>query len=447
MRTQQQIPSLRKYRALAANLPSMQKAFILLLTSCLTLIVNAQVDIKSYVEENCTQVRTIEPDSTDYSDLESVGDAIGNSRIVMLGEQDHGDAPTFLAKTRLIRYLHEKKGFNVIAFESDFFALNNGWDNLNKSEDDIYNFLRKNVTGVWSYCDGCQFLLKKLIPQSFLSKNPITITGVDNQMALTYSNKNLTHQLDSVLRSLNLLVTKDNSYTTIVLPIIDSLTKFLFRPKNIGFYDNAVAQLILIKSQMNTNSGNNSFWHLVIENLIHLALEFKYLPSDIDKGRNERDIQMANNLKWLCSVKYPNEKIIVWAQNFHVSKYSGHYSKKVFNDLISMGTVFTQDTAYTNKTYIIGFTSFTGETGIIGTKPYAVETPSKNSFENWIKESYSYAFTDFKKFNLLNSFRETEFKMNGSVVDVLHKKYTAEWTRIFDGVFYIKNMYPCKVAK
>ena len=103
---------------LSTNPPSMQKLFLLVIAFCCTLINYAQVDIKTYVAENTVQVKTIEPDATDYTDLASVGNAIGNAGIVMLGEQDHGDGATFLAKTRLIRYLHEKKGFNVIAFES-----------------------------------------------------------------------------------------------------------------------------------------------------------------------------------------------------------------------------------------------------------------------------------------------------------------------------------------
>ena len=88
---------------------------------CHSCLVFSQNKLKEFVQSNTMPVLAISPDSTDFSDLEGIGDAIGNSRIVMLGEQDHGDAPSFLAKTRLIQFLHEKKGFNVIAFESDFF--------------------------------------------------------------------------------------------------------------------------------------------------------------------------------------------------------------------------------------------------------------------------------------------------------------------------------------
>lgn len=425
----------------------MSRIFLLFIASCCTVIAHAQQDIKTYVTENTAQVNSIDPDDTAYADLDALGNAVGDAKIVMLGEQDHGDGASFVAKTRLIKYLHEKKGFNVVAFESDFFALNRGWDNVNKTEEDIYKFLKANITGVWSYCDACQYLFKKLVPQSFLTNRPLQITGIDNQLAMTYSNKNLTHQLDSVCSSLQLPVTKENNYRTDILPAIDSMTKFLFRPKTAAFFDKTVEQLSLIKSQLEGNAAAGSFWKLVIENLIHMTLEFKYLPADMDKGRNERDVQMAHNLKWLSGVKYPNEKIVVWAQNFHVSKYSGHYPGRIFNRLVSMGTELTKDPDIDRKTYVIGFTSSSGETGLPGGKPYGVETPPKNSFEKWINEAYSYAFTDFTKFNASNSASAPDFTMNGSVVEVLHKKYRASWTRIFDGVFYIKQMYPCKPAK
>ena len=62
-------------------------------------------------------VRSISISENDVSDLEALGRDIGDARIVLLGEQTHGDGATFEAKARVVRYLHEHKGFDVLAFE------------------------------------------------------------------------------------------------------------------------------------------------------------------------------------------------------------------------------------------------------------------------------------------------------------------------------------------
>ncbi|WP_428327607.1 hypothetical protein [Mucilaginibacter sp.] len=128
---------------------------------------NAQKLIKDYVKAKTVAIATIEPDSINYSDLQVIGDAIGNASVVMLGEQDHGDAPTFLAKTRLIKYLHEKKGFNVLAFESDFFGMNDGWDKLKKTKPEMDDFLLKNVFSIWTVCNTCSNLFYNYIPATY----------------------------------------------------------------------------------------------------------------------------------------------------------------------------------------------------------------------------------------------------------------------------------------
>src|SRR5262245_61862370 len=102
----------------------MQKTAAFFLSFSFFTTIQPQTSIKAYVQQTAVPIQTVQPEATDYSDLEAIGNAIGDAKIVMLGEQDHGDAPTYLAKTRLVKYLHEKKGFNVLAVESDFYALN-----------------------------------------------------------------------------------------------------------------------------------------------------------------------------------------------------------------------------------------------------------------------------------------------------------------------------------
>jgi erythromycin esterase len=68
-------------------------------------------------------VRSIEPADEDFSDLMPLVQAIGKARMVQLGEATHGDGATFLAKGRLIRFLHQVMGFVVLAWEAGFFDV------------------------------------------------------------------------------------------------------------------------------------------------------------------------------------------------------------------------------------------------------------------------------------------------------------------------------------
>ncbi|MGB5554717.1 MAG: hypothetical protein WBM83_08685, partial [Flavobacteriaceae bacterium] len=44
-----------------------------------------------------------------------------NSKIVLLGEQTHGDGAVFDKKVELIKALHEQLGFNIVVFESGMY--------------------------------------------------------------------------------------------------------------------------------------------------------------------------------------------------------------------------------------------------------------------------------------------------------------------------------------
>jgi len=416
----------------------MQKAIFLSITLLLTSLVNAQTDIKKFVTQNTVSISTIEPDSSDYYDLNVIGKAIGNSKIVMLGEQDHGDAPTFLAKTRLIKYLHEKMGFNVLAFESDFFGLNFGFDRLDKTKSNIDSFLQKNIFPIWTYCNTCQNLFVGYIPATYQTKNPLIITGFDNQLILNFSSKNLTLYLDSLLQSLNISITKQKNYKSEILPLIDSLKYWSF--KDTANYFKCETYLTEIKNQVITKLNENDFWVQVINSLLAANKEYQLNKIDNITAGNIRDSQMASNLKWLIDEKFTKEKIIVWAANAHVAKYIDSSNKKG-RKMVSMGSYFTQNEKYLNETYIIGFTSYEGEAGRLGFKTYSVRKPKSNGFENWINKSFNYSFVDFKTYNSKYPDKSVPFYLKALGHNTAFEK---DWTKVFDGVFFIREMYPCK---
>lgn len=396
-------------------------------------------NIQSYVKQNTVPIKTISPDSLDFSDLEAIGSAIGDSRIVMLGEQDHGDAPAYLAKTRLIKYLHEKKGFNVLAFESDFFGLTYGWDAEPKSVENVIRFEQSNIFPVWTACPACRDLFKNYLPGTQSSAKPMQLAGFDNQMLLYYSLRFLSAKFDSVLQSHNLPVTKEVNYTSEIIPFIDSCRKKL---KDKGQYDKQLMYINTIKEQLGKFLTADNIWMMVVDNLISESNRNRNIEQDPVAAFNERDMQMAKNLLWLVTVKYPNERIIVWAQNGHISKDAGHYGNYYTDRYRYMGSVLENIKDPALKTYSLGFSSYNGSAGRVTTsKTEVVKDPKKNGFETWIPEHYDFAFTDFGKFNKENPGDESGYFMKGHGHQ---ESIKTTWHHKFDGIFFIREMYSCR---
>ena len=415
----------------------MHHSFLFVIAICLTCCLKAQRNLKKYVIRNAVSIETVDPDSTNYADLEAIGAAIGNRTIVMLGEQDHGDAPTFIAKTRLIKYLHEKKGFNVLAFESDFFGLNYGIENVPRDKNAIDTFLKKNIYPIWTECNTCSELFYKYIPSTYASAKRLRVSGFDNQLSLSYSREHLTAKLDSLLKSLDLAITKQPGYNSAVLPAIDSSLKLYWvKSKGDAHHARVDKYLKQIKSEVEEKLSKDDFWTMVVDNLIQENLEYYLQEKDYMQASNVRDLQMANNLKWIVNSKYPSEKIIVWAANAHVAKYADTSSSDSNKKWIRMGSYFTNDTSLLKKVYIIGFTSNEGQAGRLGWTVFKIRKPKANGFENWIHKSFNYAYVDFRGFNGPSE----QFYMKGLGHNTFFKW---DWTQVFDGIFYIKQMYPC----
>jgi erythromycin esterase-like protein len=416
------------------------KSILFFLNLFASVILFSQNNIESYVRESRIEIKSIDPGNNNYDELEAIGKAIGDKRVVMLGEQDHGDAPTFLTKTRLIKYLHEKKGFNILAFESDFFSLNEGWKTIDRDTAVLRKHMQANIFPIWIYCDACDDLFYKYIPDNLGALNPVIVTGFDSQLHGYYSRKKLLPFLDSVLTESVLPVTDITMMKKEIIIWTDSLMKkYGWKFKSSALFDTVDNYLQIIATAWKNKYGNDFTLH-VLRSIKSFNLQTKYAIKDDFESINVRDAQMAANLDWLVNEKYRNEKIIVWAHNFHILNKSWDAMGRNVGKHYSMGNEFLKDTLNSRQTYVLGFTSKQGEAGrIFFPGGYKLKKPLTESFENWMGET-EYAFIDFTPYSLKNASPEF-FYMKGK--DHQWNAY-AQWTRAFDGIFFIKNMYRCK---
>jgi erythromycin esterase len=60
-----------------------------------------------WLRENAIPVRSIDPENEDFSDLVKLKKVIGDAKVVLIGEPNHHVGSIYLARTRIIEFLHQ----------------------------------------------------------------------------------------------------------------------------------------------------------------------------------------------------------------------------------------------------------------------------------------------------------------------------------------------------
>src|SRR5260221_5450981 len=103
----------------------------------------------TWLAKNAMRIRSLDVSDVDFSDLEGLRAALKGARVVMLGEHRHDEGTALLAKARLVRFLHEQMGFNVLAFESGLYDCPKAWEFIVKGEEPR-KALSRGVFAIWS---------------------------------------------------------------------------------------------------------------------------------------------------------------------------------------------------------------------------------------------------------------------------------------------------------
>lgn len=399
-----------------------------------------------WIKANAYRPTSVDPTNTNFEDLQFLKTVIGDRRLVMLGEQTHGDGTTFSAKVRLIKFLHEEMGFDIIAWESSFYECHKSWLGMKSGKNGI-QVAKKSINTLWSDTDEVHPLFDYMDDAPY----SLELMGVNPQFYGSYDVE-IGDDLEAFLQSRNSAIVDAANWASNKSMLVN-LLKAEDNPAGNGevFLNNAFALIESLVSEITTFDqtpqielmDDAGFWLQVLYNVkmttqIH---QMWRVPELNYNGHAIRHEAMASNLSWILD-RYPERKVIVWAATTHISRY---WDDVIFFDKTSKDYVNTFPISkhmgeyvyekYGDEMYSIGFTAYQGAFFNYLEGVRKIDKPHEGSLEDFLSQTNEeYLFIDYR-----GSLPDW---MNGVFVSTVYGYNNAknDWINSLDGIFYTRNM-------
>lgn len=324
--------------------------------------------------------------SDDFSDLQFLKPLLQGKRLVQLGEASHGVAESNWAKTRLIKFLHQEMGFDVIAFEGSFDQCLEA-DRLVGTLP-AREVMRRCLFSIWNTTE-VEGLFDYLAAQRKGNK-PLALAGFDIQFSgpvldksrlrgmLGIADATLASRLaehDEELRAGQALTAQHSAAVqAFYVDVARALAERRAQLQAAGYPAREIAVEIQTASARRWLARQREHQH----------------ASDNIEGYTVRDAGMAEQLDFVLDTLYPGRKVVVWAHNLHVThaQAPGGFS--------GMGELLAQRRRA--EMYTVGFYMGRGMVVNGQNPPSAVPAPPPGTLEAVLANGgLQYAFVDFSR--------------------------------------------------
>jgi erythromycin esterase len=398
---------------------------------------------RAWLAEHAAPLRTLDPADTDYGDLSAIGKAIGDRRIVLLGEQTHGDGATFQAKVRIIRYLHEKLGFDLLVFESGFYDCRRTWQDARAGM-----ALADSASGcmfeLWWNSAQVRPLLTYLDEQKS-GKRPLELAGMDFQPSGSRSQFQLA-DFERFARAQANSAGLGADLATLGATLGAAPTQV----KTLG--DSALGAMHAAVARLTARAwrdvptlgglGESDFWKQVLRSAAAYIDFVHPLSNGVQTPQvfNRRDSVMAANLAWLAR-RDPRRKIIVWGATSHLVRNRTGIEGDPAPNMVPTGHLVAEQLK--DHVYAIGFLAAEGEMGMArrGTSvPRAPVTPADSSSLDglWRDSGQTLAFLDLRRISAGGEWLETPLVAR----PLGYAPMKTVWPKHLDGFVFTRTMTP-----
>lgn len=366
-------------------------------------------DWKTWVNDHAYSLTSIQPEtasskkipSNKFEDLAMLKPLLQDKRIVFLGESSHGVAQFNLAKTRLIQFLHQEMGYNVLAFESGLGDVMNAQGKIDKQA--ALQTMKDAIFGVWWTKETLPLFEYAKTTQA--TEKPLVLAGFDIQQQGAFTNGDwlqnpqLAQQFSDAEKQLaEWSSSKDlKGYQKEKTAIINvyKQVKAQVQTKEKELQKAYPNELQIVKLMERTLADRIRLADEYVELTIQSTIEMEQNKYESFLTTMEwRDQAMMENLLWLAEEVYPTEKFIVWAHNDHIRKAQSDvmgspYPVKLMGERLP--------DIYKKYSYVLGLYMTSGETANNMGETMPVLPPIKGSIEDIVSSANQpYTFIDLR---------------------------------------------------